>query len=110
MEFNNNLSPAEYERLAILAEEMGEALQCIGKVMRHGYESYNPTVSSSLTNRRELEKELGDVMCAFGMMAAAKDINARSVEQRVVYKAQKIQKYLHYQGDSVGKNINISGD
>ena len=33
----NELSPAEVERLAILAEEMGEAIQVIGKVLRHGY-------------------------------------------------------------------------
>ena len=34
----NRLSPAEYERLAILAEEMGEAQQALGKIMRHGGE------------------------------------------------------------------------
>lgn len=43
-DFTNNLTAAEQERLAILAEEMGEALQIIGKIIRHGYESYNPTL------------------------------------------------------------------
>jgi hypothetical protein len=36
MKFSNELSDAEVERLAILAEEMGEAQQCIGKILRHG--------------------------------------------------------------------------
>ena len=34
----NKLSDAETERLAILAEEMGEAQQAIGKIIRHARE------------------------------------------------------------------------
>ena len=32
----NNLTPGEAERLAILAEECGEVIQIIGKILRHG--------------------------------------------------------------------------
>lgn len=42
MKFSNNLSDAELERLAYLAEECGEVQQIIGKIIRHGYESYSP--------------------------------------------------------------------
>jgi hypothetical protein len=35
----NGLAPAETERLALLLEELGEAQQAIGKILRHGYES-----------------------------------------------------------------------
>jgi hypothetical protein len=38
----NGLTPAEAERLALLAEECGEVIQAIGKVLRHGYESRHP--------------------------------------------------------------------
>jgi len=40
----NGLSPAEAERLALLAEECGEVVQAVCKVLRHGYESTNPTL------------------------------------------------------------------
>lgn len=33
----NDLSNAELERLALLLEELGEAQQVIGKILRHGY-------------------------------------------------------------------------
>ena len=33
----NQLTPAETERLAILAEECGEVIQAVGKILRHGY-------------------------------------------------------------------------
>ena len=35
----NKLSAAEAERLALLLEELGEAQQAIGKILRHGYEN-----------------------------------------------------------------------
>lgn len=38
----NGLTPAEAERLALLSEELGEAQQAIGKILRHGYDSSNP--------------------------------------------------------------------
>lgn len=39
MEHFNQLSPAEAERLALLSEELGEAQQAIGKILRHGQPS-----------------------------------------------------------------------
>jgi hypothetical protein len=36
------MAEAERERLAMLAEEAGEIVQIIGKILRHGYESYHP--------------------------------------------------------------------
>ena len=56
--FSNELTPAESERLALLSEEMGEAIQAIGKILRHGYESTGP--KTIVRNRTSLEKELGD--------------------------------------------------
>src|SRR5579872_899269 len=36
------LTPAQIERLALLAEECGEVMQAVSKILRHGYESRNP--------------------------------------------------------------------
>jgi NTP pyrophosphatase (non-canonical NTP hydrolase) len=59
----NQLSPAEAERLAFLIEECGEVIQAASKVLRHGYESFDPTIPihERLTNRGALARELGDV-------------------------------------------------
>lgn len=96
--FSNELNDAQLERLAILAEEMGETLQIIGKIMRHGYESYNPVVDTGMTNRRELERELGDVYAAIGMLSDAQDVSAHGVGQRMIEKKRNIKKWLHHQG------------
>ena len=42
MKHFNQLTPAEAERLALLLEELGEAQQAIGKILRHGYASTHP--------------------------------------------------------------------
>jgi len=95
--FSNELSDAQAERLSILLEEMGEALQCIGKIQRHGYESYNPVVSRGLTNRRDLERELGHVSSAIKMLADVRDINMEGVKQSMVEKGESIRRWLHHQ-------------
>ena len=95
--FSNELTDAEVERLAILAEEMGEAQQIIGKILRHGYESYNPVVDTGLTNRRMLEKELGHVQHAIERMSEARDVNDSGILDYSGAKRQSIEKWLHHQ-------------
>ena len=95
--FSNELSHAQLERLAILAEELGEAQQVVGKIIRHGYESYNPVVDTGMTNRRELERELGDIALAVSMMTLNGDVNAAGIEARRKSKAISIQSWLHHQ-------------
>jgi NTP pyrophosphatase (non-canonical NTP hydrolase) len=102
--FSNQLSDAELERLAILSEEMGEAQQAIGKIIRHGYESFDPTKSEEMfietegTNRRWLEKELGDVRWAIGLLCAAGDVEHGNILKRRDQKGDRAQPYLHHQG------------
>ncbi len=49
----NGLTDAQAERLALLLEELGEAQQAIGKILRHGYESMSPFDETKTTNRWE---------------------------------------------------------
>lgn len=91
------LSPAEIERLACLSEELGEAQQAIGKILRHGYGSCNPDVFASPTNRKNLERELGDILCVIKMMENAYDVDQTSIHNYSIKKEQKLQKYLHHQ-------------
>ena len=97
MAFSNQLSSAEDERLSILLEEMGEALQIIGKIKRHGYDSRDPTKTSSPTNRTMLEKELGDVLAAIKLMDVGQDVSLEGIEKRVPVKVAKLRRYHHHQ-------------
>lgn len=65
----NRLSPAEAERLAMLAEECGEIIQVVGKILRHGYESHHPQ-NLHETNRDLLANEVCDLLAVVQMMDA----------------------------------------
>lgn len=96
MESFNQLTPAEAERLALLSEELGEAQQAIGKILRHGYESRNP-IKPGPTNREALEREMGDVYHAMVRMWGAGDMDGNAVIQRADDKAKSVAAYLHHQ-------------
>lgn len=98
----NNLTVAQAERLALLLEELGECQQIIGKILRHGYESHDPTklVPEDMrptTNRVMLEKELGDVLHAIDRMRFSSDVNYCRILEHAEAKADKCEKYLHHQ-------------
>ena len=91
----NRLTPAETERLALLAEECGEVIQVIGKILRHGYESRYPQDGAS--NCELLEKELGHVMFASGFAVANGDLREAAIAASTEKKAQTIGQWLHHQ-------------
>lgn len=90
------LTPAEHERLALLSEELGEAQQAIGKILRHGYRSRNPTASTPWNNREDLEHELGDIQFAIRFMAESGDVDTDTITAFELSKAQNINHYLHH--------------
>lgn len=92
----NGLTPGEAERLALLSEELGEAQQVIGKILRHGYDSQNP-VTLGPANRELLEMELGDVIAAGRLLASAGDISLDEVNQCANDKLDRVGQYLHHQ-------------
>ncbi|MCK9468864.1 MAG: hypothetical protein M0Q49_05555 [Porticoccaceae bacterium] len=96
MQAFNGLTPAEVERLALLVEEMGEAAQVIGKVLRHGFESYHPEDAERTPNRKLLEKELGDVNAAVNLMTRSSDLDAGSIFHACADKSKRVEQYLHH--------------
>lgn len=96
MDHFNKLTPAEAERLAMLAEECGEIIQVIGKILRHGYESSHPDDAEDTTNRTLLEREIGDFECVFAMMAGAGDVKTEYIGACFKAKQRKVGKYLHH--------------
>lgn len=92
----NNLTPAEHERLSLLVEECSEVIQAAGKILRHGYESKDPTDDNAPTNRSNLERELGDVSLILRIMVREGDVNSTNMSKFSDKKAAKLQRYLHH--------------
>ena len=107
----NELNEEQLERLALVSEELGEAQAKIGKILRHGYESTNPTVNDGMTNREDLERELADVLYSIRLLAEAGDVSATAIEQRFHVKAKSVQRWLHHQdGDLLNMAASIRLD
>ena len=96
--FDTELFPPELERLAFLAEECAEAIQAVGKIVRHGYESYDPTKGRTPTNRRMLESELADIRFAISLLEQARDVSARNIEAAISARIANPGRYMHHQG------------
>jgi hypothetical protein len=93
----NNLSFAKLERLAFLSEELGEAQQAIGKILRHGYESRHPKSPTTETNRRDIEREIGHVSFAVKFMIGNSDLNKENILASQDKKEKAVRKYFHHQ-------------
>lgn len=91
----NKLTPAQVERLALLSEELGEAQQVVGKILRHGYDSHHPDRPFT-NNRQELERELGDIVFAMMLLDNKEDINWTNIEPRVAAKDAKVWEFMHH--------------
>ena len=91
----NGLTPAEAERLAMLAEECGEVVQMVGKILRHGYESCHP--AGGETNREALARECGDVRALVRLMIRETDIGDAAVAQSAATKIGRAARYMHHQ-------------
>lgn len=95
----NQLTPAQAERLAMLAEECGEVIQVVGKILRHGYDSYHP-VNPRVSNRSLLVKELRDVNAVL-MAMGREELREYSVQDVIGVWERKLQ-YTHHQRHSDG--------
>ena len=91
----NKLTPAEAERLALLAEEAAEVIQVIGKVLRHGYRSVHP--NGGPHNRDLLADEIGDLMAALEMMQDARDLSVQRIAFARLDKLERCAQYMHHQ-------------
>ena len=97
MKFSNGLTDAQVELLAILSEEMGEAQQVVGKILRHGYESCHPKRPEGPNNRERLEEELSHVKYMTGRLADCRDISDTNLNTQYWKKADNIGLYLPHQ-------------
>lgn len=89
----NQLTPAEAERLAMLAEEAGEIVQVVGKILRHGYENYHPD-NPYKANRDLLAKEVTDILAVIELMS--QDFNVGSGSD-IAAAVRKKMRFSHHQ-------------
>lgn len=94
-EFNNGLSAAEAERLAMLIEECGEVSQAVGKILRHGFDSCHP--NGGPDNRENLRRELLDIIVVLSLLEAAEDVRPPT-EAEVLSSLSNRHRYCHHQG------------
>lgn len=91
------MTEAQLERLAILAEELGEAQQAIGKIIRHGYESFNPDKPDHPGNQYDLELELGQIIYITDLMCRAGDLDEETIVLKTHQRAYTLPRYTHHQ-------------
>ena len=82
----------------MLAEECGEVIQIVGKILRHGYESHHP--DGGPDNRQHLMRELGDLLCIMDMMDSENDLSLYDISQFSIKKQFSVHRYTHHQLDS----------
>jgi hypothetical protein len=93
----NRLTPAQLERLTLVVEECAEVQQIIGKILRHGYESYHPDNTHD-DNRALLEIEMGDLNFAMDLLVQT-DLSTWNVRKAAIDKSQRVGQYLHHNFD-----------
>ena len=92
----SDLTPAEAERLAMLAEECAEVIQIVGKILRHGYASYHPN-NPGVSNRELLDDEISDLLTVAKRMIAVGDLEGdfEFADHNAVWKRKL--RYTHHQ-------------
>jgi len=87
--FNNGLTDSQLESLAILAEECGEVVQRVGKILRHGLQSPRP--SNGELNVKLLEDEIGDICAILDVLTDLGVIDENHVHDRAAWKLEKFR-------------------
>lgn len=99
----NKLTPAETERLALLAEEAGEIVQTVGKILRHGYSSKNPLNPYHKGNRDDLTREVADILAVISFVTVAGDFDTSVSRGYFEDKVKRLAEgtYTHHQGGTI---------
>ena len=88
MEHFNKLSPEVAELLAVLAEECGEVVQRVGKILRHGIDNANPY--NGVMNRASLEDELTDIMTVVDLLSRLGILNWERINDAIPAKLERL--------------------
>ena len=93
----DTMTPEEYERFSLFIEEVGETLQVIGKIQRHGYHASFEGIEYN--NRGDLETKLGHLLFVISLMVSEGDICPEAIGKSQKLKSEMVWRYLHYNKD-----------
>jgi NTP pyrophosphatase (non-canonical NTP hydrolase) len=88
---------AEAERLYLLIEECAEVQQAASKVLRHGWNAYNPLAAFGPSNQQALEKEIGQLKNAIDLLQNSGDVKEKVINMHRRNKRASIWRWLHFQ-------------
>lgn len=93
------MTNAERERLARFIEECSEAIQAAAKILRHGWEAIDNSVTPPVhyNNRVHLATEIGHIHNTVDAMIGYRDISENVIIVERARKEQNVLPYLHYQ-------------
>lgn len=105
----NQLTPAQAERLDIMAEECAEVIQAIMKIKRHGFQSCSPFGANPETNAEALLRELTDVGAAIGMLHLDLPLLAdeQYMDGAIDKSLRKKLAYCHHQGQDFKEYLDV---
>lgn len=93
----NKLSERDAELLSMIGEEAGEVCQALGKIFRHGLDSYHPDRPVS-NNRQELAREIGQLVGVFDRLVVLGVLDGEVFYKARITKMDQSKPYLHHQG------------
>ncbi len=96
----NKLTAGQTEALAILSEECGEVIQAVAKILRHGYNAFDPTTKHHPGNRHDLETEIGQMQASVTTLVNRGDLNVGTINSAYNNRQMKMRSgkgYLHHQ-------------
>lgn len=102
----NALTPGERELIEMLAEEAGEIVQACMKILRHGKDSYNPTLPANeqIPNVEHLRRELDQLRAIEWELEGQEIINICSGSE-VIKAWKKKLKYTHFQQEKTSDPV-----
>ncbi|MDB4311966.1 hypothetical protein N9937_00910 [bacterium] len=82
--------------LTLLVEEAAEVQQIVCKIKRFGLGSYHPDKASGRTNRKELNKEVGDFLCIVDILIEQGILTTEMLEKSKASKLLKLEDWYDY--------------
>lgn len=93
---HESLTPAQAERLEMLAEEAAEVIQAVTKILRYGYNNYHPHDPHGPNNRDMLREEMMELAAVYWAMGDMEDLYANWFSG-LQHNWKRKLKYTHHQ-------------
>jgi NTP pyrophosphatase (non-canonical NTP hydrolase) len=97
------ITDAERERLACIAEEASELAQNCMKAIRHGLDSRHP--QSGISNRQLIAQEVGDLLAMLGVSAEQGDFSLAKANDSAHAKLDRVGPFMHFNHVMNGRDV-----